>query len=65
MQWNLRMVAAQRGIWRASELRRLLADAGLRAKMGMAARDAAASRHGAVNTTLELVGRFLRPEIAR
>jgi DNA-binding Xre family transcriptional regulator len=29
MQWNLRMVAAQRGIWRASELRRLLAGAGL------------------------------------
>lgn len=29
MQWNLRMVAAQRGIWRASELRRLLAEAGL------------------------------------
>jgi putative transcriptional regulator len=29
MQWNLRMVAAQRGIWRASELRRLLAAAGL------------------------------------
>jgi DNA-binding Xre family transcriptional regulator len=29
MQWNLRMVAAQRGIWRASELRRLLGEAGL------------------------------------
>jgi putative transcriptional regulator len=29
MQWNLRMVAAQRGIWRASDLRRLLAEAGL------------------------------------
>lgn len=29
MQWNLRMVAAQRGIWRASELRRRLAEAGL------------------------------------
>ena len=29
MQWNLRMVAAQRGIWRSAELRRLLADAGL------------------------------------
>jgi putative transcriptional regulator len=29
MQWNLRMVAAQRGIWRAADLRRLLAAAGL------------------------------------
>jgi putative transcriptional regulator len=29
MQWNLRMVAAQRGVWRASDLRRLLAAAGL------------------------------------
>ena len=29
MHWNLRMVAAQRGIWRASDLRRRLAEAGL------------------------------------
>jgi DNA-binding Xre family transcriptional regulator len=29
MQWNLRMVAAQRGIWRAADLRRLLGEAGL------------------------------------
>ena len=29
MQWNLRLAAAQRGIWRSSDLRRLLADAGL------------------------------------
>ena len=29
MQWNLRLTAAQRGIWRASDLRRLLAEAGL------------------------------------
>jgi putative transcriptional regulator len=29
MQWNLRMAAAQRGIWRASDLRRMLAEAGL------------------------------------
>jgi DNA-binding Xre family transcriptional regulator len=29
MEWNLRMVAAQRGIWRATELRRALAEAGL------------------------------------
>jgi putative transcriptional regulator len=34
MQWNLRMVAAQRGIWRASELRRLLAEAGLEMSTG-------------------------------
>lgn len=29
MQWNLRMVAAQRGVWKASDLRRALAEAGL------------------------------------
>jgi putative transcriptional regulator len=29
MLWNLRMAAAQRGIWRAADLRRLLAEAGL------------------------------------
>ena len=29
MEWNLRMAAAQRGIWRSSDLRRLLALAGL------------------------------------
>jgi putative transcriptional regulator len=34
MQWNLRMVAAQRGIWRASDLRRLLAEAGLEISSG-------------------------------
>ncbi len=49
----------------AGYLRRLLADSGLRAKMGTAAREAAASRHGAVNATLELVGRFLRAETVR
>jgi putative transcriptional regulator len=34
MQWNLRMVAAQRGIWRASDLRRRLAEAGLEFSTG-------------------------------
>lgn len=29
MQWNLRMKAAERGIWKSVELRRLLAEAGL------------------------------------
>jgi len=29
MRWNLRMVAAQRGVWKASDLRRALAEAGL------------------------------------
>ncbi len=29
MRWNLRMVAAERGIWKSTELRRLLAAAGL------------------------------------
>jgi DNA-binding Xre family transcriptional regulator len=29
MQWNLRLAAANRGIWKASELQRLLAEHGL------------------------------------
>lgn len=29
MRWNLRMVAAQQGIWKSTELRRRLAEAGL------------------------------------
>jgi DNA-binding Xre family transcriptional regulator len=34
MQWNLRLAAAQRGIWRSLDLRRLLADAGLEISAG-------------------------------
>ena len=34
MQWNLRMKAAERGIWKSVELRRLLADAGLEISAG-------------------------------
>lgn len=34
MQWNLRMAAAERGIWRSTELRRLLAEAGLEISAG-------------------------------
>ncbi|HMN40368.1 helix-turn-helix transcriptional regulator [Microbacterium proteolyticum] len=34
MKWNLRMAAAERGIWKSSELRRLLADAGLEMSVG-------------------------------
>jgi DNA-binding Xre family transcriptional regulator len=34
MQWNLRLAAAQRGIWRSSDLRRLLAAAGLEISAG-------------------------------
>ena len=34
MQWNMRMVAAQRGIWKSTELRRMLADAGLTMSAG-------------------------------
>ena len=29
MKWNLRLVAAQRGIWKATDLQRLLAEHGL------------------------------------
>lgn len=34
MQWNLRMKAAERGIWKSTELRRMLADAGLEISSG-------------------------------
>ncbi|MFJ8966693.1 helix-turn-helix domain-containing protein [Lentzea sp. NPDC102401] len=34
MKWNLRLAAANRGIWKASELRRLLADRGLEISVG-------------------------------
>jgi putative transcriptional regulator len=34
MQWNLRLKAAERGIWKSTELRRLLADAGLEISAG-------------------------------
>jgi putative transcriptional regulator len=34
MRWNLRMVAAQRGVWKASELRRALAERGLELSAG-------------------------------
>jgi 3-deoxy-D-manno-octulosonic-acid transferase len=45
----------------AAEVRRLLADPALRDKIGTAGQEAAASRHGAVRATLDLVERFLRP----
>jgi len=34
MKWNLRLAAANRGIWKASELRRLLAERGLQISVG-------------------------------
>lgn len=34
MKWNLRMKAAERGIWKSVELRALLADAGLEISAG-------------------------------
>ncbi|GAA4561146.1 helix-turn-helix transcriptional regulator [Pseudonocardia xishanensis] len=34
MRWNLRLAAANRGIWKASELRRLLAERGLEISVG-------------------------------
>jgi hypothetical protein len=44
----------------ARELRRLLADPDLRAKMGDLGYEAIVSRQGAVRETLELVDRYLR-----
>ena len=34
MQWNLRLKAAQRGIWKSAQMRRMLADAGLEISAG-------------------------------
>lgn len=34
MKWNLRLAAANRGIWKASELRRMLAERGLEISVG-------------------------------
>ena len=34
MLWNLRMRAAERGIWKSSEMRRALAEAGLEISAG-------------------------------
>jgi putative transcriptional regulator len=34
VRWNLRMTAAQRGIWKSTELRRRLAEAGLEISAG-------------------------------
>ena len=34
MRWNMRMKAAERGIWKSTEMRRRLADAGLEISAG-------------------------------
>ncbi|MEU8103615.1 helix-turn-helix transcriptional regulator [Nonomuraea muscovyensis] len=34
MKWNLRLAAANRGIWKASELRRMLAERGVEMSVG-------------------------------
>jgi putative transcriptional regulator len=34
MQWNLRLKAAERGIWKSTHMRRLLAEAGLEISAG-------------------------------
>ncbi|WP_219414205.1 helix-turn-helix domain-containing protein [Pseudonocardia nigra] len=34
MKWNLRLAAANRGIWKASELRRMLAERGIEMSAG-------------------------------
>lgn len=34
MQWSLRLRAAERGIWKSAQLRRMLADAGLEISAG-------------------------------
>jgi 3-deoxy-D-manno-octulosonic-acid transferase len=49
----------------ASELERLLGDPALRERRGAAAREAAASRHGAARATLDLLVRYLHPGEAK
>ncbi len=34
MKWNLRMKAAERGIWKSTEMRRMLAEAGMEISAG-------------------------------
>ncbi len=57
MRWNLRMKAAERGIWKSTELRRLLAEAGLEISAGKMSgwwtgtRCGSASRPGSVTPT--------------
>jgi hypothetical protein len=34
VQWNLRLKAAERGIWKSTQMRRLLAEAGLEISAG-------------------------------
>ena len=34
MRWNLRMKAAERGVWKSTQMRRLLAEAGLEISAG-------------------------------
>lgn len=34
MQWNLRMRAAERGVWKSAQMRRMIADAGLEISAG-------------------------------
>ena len=34
MKWNLRLAAANRGVWKASELRRMLAERGVQMSVG-------------------------------
>ena len=38
MRWNLRMTAAERGIWKSTEMRRRLAEAGLEVSAGKMSR---------------------------
>lgn len=52
------------GVELATTLTRLMTDGDLRASLGSAARQAAASREGAVRETLELIRRFLLTPVA-
>ena len=65
MKWNLRLAAANRGIWKASELQRMLADHGLAisaGKMsGLWSGDPASIKLSASMLTISIPGGALKP----
>ena len=71
MKWNLRLTAANRGIWKASELQRLLADRGLVVSAGKvtvadwpsATLAASASATIVVTCRLDMLLRTTKPDV--
>ena len=53
MKWNLRLTAAEQGIWKSTEMRRQLADAGLEISAG-AEGVAGSGEHGHIGIAVQL-----------